>query len=31
MQDLIRAGLVEERRLNRAEWYIATEFVSDDT
>ena len=29
IQDLIRAGLVEERRMNRAEWYIATEFVSD--
>jgi predicted transcriptional regulator len=29
VQDLIRAGLVEERRMNRAEWYVATEFVSD--
>jgi predicted transcriptional regulator len=31
MQDLIRAGLVEERRMNRAEWYIATEFIPDGT
>ena len=29
MQDLIRAGLIEERRMNRAEWYIATEFISE--
>jgi len=25
--DLMRAGLVEERRMDRAEWFIATEFV----
>ncbi|MEO1165165.1 MAG: DUF3987 domain-containing protein [Chloroflexota bacterium] len=31
IQDLIRAGLVEERRMNRAEWYVATEFLSDAT
>ena len=31
IQDLIRAGLVEERRMKRAEWYIATEFISDGT
>ena len=29
VQDLIRAGLIEERRMNRAEWYVATEFVTD--
>jgi predicted transcriptional regulator len=26
-QDLIRAGLIEERRIERAEAYIATEFL----
>jgi predicted transcriptional regulator len=29
-QDLIRAGLVEERRIERAEAYVATEFLNID-
>ncbi len=28
-QDLVKAGLVVERLMDRAEWYIATEFVRD--
>jgi hypothetical protein len=28
-QDLMRAGLIEERRLDRAEWFIAAEFVAN--
>lgn len=28
VQDLIRAGLIEERRMERAEAYIATEFLT---
>jgi hypothetical protein len=28
-QDLARAGLIEERRMERAEWFVAAEFVSD--
>jgi len=28
-QDLVRAGLIEERRMDRAEWLIAAEYVSD--
>lgn len=27
--DLVRAGLIEERRLDRAEWFIAVEHISD--
>ena len=26
-QDLVKAGLIEERRMDRAEWLIATEYV----
>ncbi len=28
-QDLVRAGLIEERRLNKAEWFIASEYVNE--
>ena len=28
-QDLVRAGLIEERRMERAEWFIAVEHVSE--
>jgi hypothetical protein len=28
-QDLMRAGLIEERRVDRAEWFIAAEFGAD--
>ena len=28
-QDLVRAGLIEERRMDRAEWFIAVEHVSE--
>jgi predicted transcriptional regulator len=28
-QDLMRAGLVEERRMDRAEWFVAAEFSVD--
>jgi hypothetical protein len=28
-QDLVRAGLIEERRMDRAEWLIAAEYVCD--
>ena len=28
-QDLVRAGLVVERRVGKAEWYIAAEFADD--
>jgi uncharacterized membrane protein len=28
-QDLMRAGLIEERRMDRAEWFIAAEFVAN--
>ena len=27
-QDLVRAGLIEERRMDRAEWFVAVEHVS---
>lgn len=27
-QDLMRAGLIEERRMDRAEWFVAAEFVA---
>lgn len=30
-QDLMRAGLIEERRMDRAEWFMAAEFVTDPT
>ena len=28
-QDLVRAGLIEERRMDRAEWFVAAEFIND--
>ena len=28
-QDLVRAGLIEERRMDRAEWFIAIEYISE--
>ena len=28
-QDLMRAGLIEERRMDRAEWFVAAEFVTN--
>ena len=30
-QDLVRAGLIEERRMDRAEWFIAIEHVREQT
>ena len=27
--DLVKAGLIEERRLNRAEWFVAVEHVGE--
>jgi uncharacterized membrane protein len=27
-QDLVRAGLIEERRMDRAEWFVAAEFIA---
>lgn len=30
-QDLVRAGLIEERRMDRAEWFIAVEHISEQT
>jgi predicted transcriptional regulator len=30
-QDLMRAGLIEERRMDRAEWFVATEFVTSQS
>jgi len=30
-QDLVRAGLIEERRMDRAEWFVAVEHVSEQT
>jgi len=27
-QDLMRAGLIEERRMDRAEWFVAAEFIT---
>ncbi len=27
-QDLMRAGLIEERRMDRAEWFVAAEFIA---
>jgi predicted transcriptional regulator len=29
--DLVKAGLIEERRLNRAEWFVAIEHVSEQS
>jgi DNA-binding IclR family transcriptional regulator len=26
--DLVRAGLIEERRVDRAEWLVAVEFIA---
>ena len=28
-QDLVKAGLIEERRMNKAEWFIATEYIHE--
>ncbi len=28
-QDLVRAGLIEERRMDRAEWFIAVEHLNE--
>ena len=28
-QDLVKAGLIEEQRVGRAEWFVAVEFVGD--
>lgn len=28
-QDLVRAGLVEERRMDRAEWFVATQYIHE--
>jgi len=30
-QDLMRAGLIEERRLDRAEWFVAAEFITSQS
>jgi predicted transcriptional regulator len=30
-QDLVRAGLIEERRMDRAEWFVAAEFVTSQS
>jgi DNA-binding IclR family transcriptional regulator len=30
-QDLMRAGLIEERRMDRAEWFISAEFVTSQS
>ncbi len=30
-QDLMRAGLIEERRMDRAEWFVAAEFITNQT
>jgi len=30
-QDLMRAGLIEERRMDRAEWFVAAEFVTSQS
>ena len=28
-QDLVKAGLIEERRMNKAEWFVATEYIHE--
>jgi uncharacterized protein DUF3987 len=30
-QDLVRAGLVDERRVDRAEWFVAAEFIASES
>ena len=30
-QDLMRAGLIEERRMDRAEWFVAAEFITSQS